>query len=64
MTRSCSDRTRGNGFRVSRFRLDARKKLFTVKMARHWNRLPREMVDALSLAVFRVRLNGAWSHLV
>ncbi|GAB0204590.1 hypothetical protein GRJ2_002924600 [Grus japonensis] len=45
-------------------RLDIRKKFFTVKMVRHWNRLPREAVDAPSLEVFKARLDGVLGSLV
>ncbi|KFQ92877.1 hypothetical protein Y956_13544, partial [Nipponia nippon] len=55
-----------NGYKlkVGRFRLDIRKKFFTMRMVRHWNRLPREAVDAPSLEVFKARLDGALSNLV
>ena len=33
-------------------------------VVRHWNRSPREVVDALSLEVFKARLDGALSNLV
>ncbi|KFZ60835.1 hypothetical protein N321_10584, partial [Antrostomus carolinensis] len=43
---------------------DIRKKFFSVGMVRHWNRLPKEVVDAPSLEVFKARLDEALSNLV
>ncbi|PKU40348.1 hypothetical protein llap_9347 [Limosa lapponica baueri] len=64
--RECSDRMRSNGFELKegRFRLDTRKKFFGVRVLRHWNTLPREVVDAPSLEVFKARLDGPLSSLV
>ncbi|PKU46221.1 hypothetical protein llap_3445 [Limosa lapponica baueri] len=66
--RECSDRMRGNGFKLKeeRFRLDIRKKFFTVRVVRHWNRLPHpgRVVDAPSWEVFKTRLDGASSNLI
>jgi len=62
----CSDRTRGNGSKLKegRFRLDIRKKFFTMRVVKHWHRLPREAVAAPSLEVFKARLDGALSNVV
>ncbi len=57
---------RGNGLKLEkgRFRLDIRKKLFTVRVVRYRNQLPREVVNAPSLEAFKARLDGALSNLV
>ena len=64
--RDCRDRTRGKLFKLKegRLRLGIRKKSFNLCVVRNWNRFPREVVAAPSLAVFKARLNGALSNLV
>lgn len=55
-TRVCTGRTKGHGFRLKESR-------FKLRVARLWNGLLREVVDALSLDVFKDSLDGALSNL-
>ncbi|KFQ99637.1 hypothetical protein N306_04422, partial [Opisthocomus hoazin] len=54
----------GCKLKEGRCRLDIRKKFFTMRVVKHWNRLPREAVASPSLEMFKARLDGALSNLV
>ncbi|KFO81937.1 hypothetical protein N303_10227, partial [Cuculus canorus] len=72
--KACGIRTRGNGYKLERVfeyngrmlypNSSLRKNFFTVRVVRHWHRLPREGVDAPSLEVFKARLDGALGSLI
>ena len=43
--------------------MDIRRKFFTQRVVTHWNRLPKEAVDAPSLQAFKARLDVALGSL-
>ena len=62
--RACSDRTSSDDLKLKegRFRLDIRKKFFTLRVVKPWHRLCREVGDAPSLETSQAMLDRALSN--
>jgi len=61
-----SDRTRGNGLKLCQgwFRFSIRKNFCTGRVIKHWNRLPREVVESPYLEIFKRHVGVALQDMV
>jgi len=66
LSRTYCNSIRGSGFKLKagRFRLDIRKNFCTMRVVKHWNRLPRDLSNAPPVETFKARLDGAPSNLI
>jgi len=52
------------GLHQGRFKLDFRKNYLIERVIKHWNRLPRELLESPSLEVFKRRVDMPLSDMV
>ncbi|EMP35368.1 hypothetical protein UY3_07330 [Chelonia mydas] len=65
-TSDSEDRIRSSGLKLQpgRYRVDFRKNFLSVRVAKHWNKLPREVVESPSLEILKSRLDKHLSGMV
>ena len=63
---SNSNKMKRNGLKLlqRRFRLDIKKNFFSTGVIRHWCRLPKEVMESLSLEAFKNRGDVALGDMV
>lgn len=61
-----SSRLCGNGPKLhqGRLRLDIMNHFFANRVVKHWDRLPKQVVNALSLPVFKSHLDSAFDYIL
>lgn len=61
-----NDRSEGNGLELwqGRFRLDIKKKFFTERVIKNWNKFSTEAVESSSLEVFKRCMDLAFRDII
>ncbi|KGL83760.1 hypothetical protein N309_09967, partial [Tinamus guttatus] len=54
----------GHKLKHQKFHMNLRKIFLTVRVTEHWNRLPREVVEAPSLEIFKTCLDAVLGHVL